>query len=359
MAPATLFVAISMSLNNAITPPDEGFALPATQFVEQPGPSPDTGFLPEIHVDDADQFGLQLTRRGLLATKHFHGRNREEAFISTRGLKQSPEKDDLYAQARFSAEREADLEAQIQDAFVPQHNPSQFLSPRAFFQSQLFGASNDAIGRRDKVSFALTPPGRGPVITYQGPELRQSDAKVFLALLNMLRDIRLGTLVSIDPESVCIALYRRYNGGTRNQLREHIQRLQHGLIITDKFSVQLCLCFEYPSHGSWSVALDARIVELFRVSPKVWLSMQVRLTLPEGLATWLYCYIQCQTRLIPYPISKIREMCGSTSKPAAFTNSLRAALKILAERNIIDAGWSLRKKEVRWQKARALAADIA
>lgn len=121
-------------------------------------------------------------------------------------------------------------------------------------------------------------------------------------------------------------------------------------IITDKYSVQLCLGFEYPKFGGWTVALHRHIVELFRVSPQVWLSMELRLSLPEGLTTWLYAYIESQTRLIPTKIPRLQELCGSDSGQRAFSNSLRLAMKELARRNIVEPGWSIRRGEVRWMK---------
>ena len=195
------------------------------------------------------------------------------------------------------------------------------------------------------------PSSQGkPYIRYSGPELRQSDARVFLALLHMLRDVRVGTQVTMQPEPVCVALFGRYDGNSRRQLRTHIQRLQKGLIITDKYSVQLCLGFEYPNFGGWSVALDRHIVELFRVSPQAWLSIELRLRLPEGLTTWLYAFIESQTRLIPMKIARLQELCGSDSGERAFGNSLRLAMKEIARTGIIEAGWSLRRGQVRWMK---------
>jgi hypothetical protein len=155
---------------------------------------------------------------------------------------------------------------------------------------------------------------------------------------------------TLRPEAVCRCLFGRYDGNARRQLREHIQRLQQGLLISETFSVQLCQAFEYPKTGPWTVALDRHIIKLFSVSPEAWLPLQERLSLPEGMATWLYGFISSQTKLIPMRLTTLKELCGSEASGKAFSNRTRDALKLLACLGAIDAGWSLKDGEVRWRK---------
>ncbi|MDO8450361.1 MAG: hypothetical protein Q7T10_16300 [Rhodoferax sp.] len=307
---------------------------------------------PDVTIDSANPSEPLLTRRGVLHTKRGFSARREDAFNDLRGLKPSPEKHALYQEIRFYVEEEAELERRLQEFFIPQHGPTQFLSPRAFFQCALFNARSRSVERQLNVELELPVVLGTPSIRYSGPELRQSDGRVFLALMHMLRDVQAGTRVTLQPEPVCIALFGRYDGNSRKQLRIHIQRLQKGLILTGKFSVQLCLAFDYPSRGPWRVALHPHIVDLFRLSPRVWLSMPLRLTLSEGLSTWLYAFIESQTRLIPMNITTLRELSGSDSGERAFVNSMRLALQELTRRDIIEPGWSLRQGQVRWMKKR-------
>lgn len=306
--------------------------------------------LPTGIFDELNEFGKPLTRSGVLAEKKQLGLQRELTFIETKGMKQSIEKNALYKAIRAYKDAEDALEERLNDDFIPQHSPSQFLGPRSFFQSRLFGASNDSIARQINVEFPLASSQGKPFITYRGPELRQSDALVFLAILHMLRDVIVGTKVCLEPQQVCVALFGRYDGNSRRQLREHVQRLQTGLIITDKYTVQLCLGFEHPRFGLWSVALHPHIIELFKLSPEVWFPIPVWLSLRRGLTTWLFTYIQSQTKLIPTNITHILEMCGSKSALDAFTNSLRNALKELARLEIIAPGWSLKNGRIHWMK---------
>lgn len=308
--------------------------------------------LPEVLIDCANPGEPLLTRRGVLKTKQDLSVLRADTANELRGMKQSPERADLYKVIRGFAEEESDLENRLEQHFIPQHGPNQFLSPRAFFQSSLFNAQGRSVVRQTNVELEFLGAAGKPMLRYSGPELRQSDGRVFLTLLHMLRDIQVGTRVILQPDAVCIALFGRYDGNSRKQLLSHIQRLQKGLLLTDSFSVQLCQEFDFPKRGPWRVALHPHIVELFRVSPKVWLSMPMRLSLPEGLPTWLYAYIESQTRLIPMQISTLRALSGSDSGERAFINNMRLALRELASRGVLESGWSLRGGQVRWMKKR-------
>lgn len=308
--------------------------------------------LPSVLIDSDHPSEALLTRIGVIQTKRELGQRRGDTANEVRGLKASPERDALYRQIQAFADEEQALEWRLQEHFIPQHGLNQFLSPRAFFQSSLFNARSRSLARQPAIELTLPTPQGGPTLRYSGPELRQSDGRVFLALLHMLRDVQAGTRVTLQPDQVCIALFGRYDGNARKQLLTHIQRLQKGLILTERFSVQLCQEFDYPRRGPWRVALHPRIAELFRVSPKVWLSMNLRLELAEGLPTWLYAFIESQQRLIPMPIAKLRALSGSDSGERAFVNTLRLGLQELARRGIIEPGWSLRSGQVRWMKKR-------
>lgn len=308
--------------------------------------------LPDVWIDEGDPDDIKLTRRGVLQAKRRSEAGRAEAYKEYRGLSACPEKEELQRAIRAYADSAQYLESQLKAEFVPMHGPEQLISPRNFFVSPLFHVRSKKLARQKHVELTLpNSVGRLPV-RYAGPELRQCDGRVFLALLHMLRDVRVGTAVTIQADAMCRAIFGGYDGANRKRLREHIQRLQQGLLIFENFSVQLCLRFDFPTSGPWTVSLDPKIVELFRVSPEVWLSVEVRLSLPEGLATWLYTYIASQTRLIPMKLSTLRDLCGSEAGERGFLNRFRDAMKVLAKRGLIDTGWSVARGEVRWLKRR-------
>ncbi len=262
----------------------------------------------------------------------------------------SPERNELYREIQANIEEQNRLESLLEQGFVPQHSPQQLISPRAFFVSPLFRVCSKRLERARDLSLELKGSSGQLLFRYNGPELRQSDGLVFMALLNLVRDVRAGETVSFHAEDLCRAIFRRYDGPARAQLRDHIKRLQRGLIEFDRVSVQLCLRFEFPSKGPWSVALDRDIVRLFMQSPQVWLDMPRRQALPEGLTTWLYSFIESQTRLIPMPVGTLRQLCGSDASDESFPRTLRLALRELNEHGVIDKGWKVAAGMVHWRK---------
>lgn len=306
--------------------------------------------LPTISLEYHDVGEDIRTRPGTIAAKRIQESLRQQAAKELRRARSPDEKSQLYQEIQGRTNQAAFLEYQLQANFIPPHTQEQFLGPRIFFVSPLFRVRSTKEARQHHIELRLPVPIGRPEIRYKGPELRQSDGVVFLALLHMLRDVRAGLAVTLRPEAVCRSLFGRYDGNARRQLREHIQRLQQGLLISETFSVQLCQAFEYPKTGAWTVALDRHIIKLFSVSPEVWLPLHQRLSLPEGMATWLYGFISSQTKLIPMRLTTLRELCGSEANNKAFCNRTRDALKLLARLGAIDAGWSLKDGEVRWRK---------
>jgi hypothetical protein len=328
---------------------------PLGQAHSDPGPCPAPSAplsLPAVLIDAPDPEDEKLTRRGVLQAKRRTEAHRADAYKEYKPLQPGPEKQALHRQIQACAAEAQALERQLETHFVPLHGPGQLISPRTFFVSPLFHVRSKNLARQKHLELTLPTPVGHSVIRYEGPELRQCDSRVFLALLHMLRDVRVGTAVTLHAEPVCKALFGGYDGANRKRLRQHIQRLQKGLMIFEEFSVQLCLRFDYPKTGPWTVSLDPHIVQLFRISPEVWLSVEDRLSLPEGLATWLYAYIASQTRLIPMKLSTLRELCGSEASERGFLNRFRDAMHLLAQQGIIDTGWSIARGQVRWLKLR-------
>ena len=322
-------------------------------------PDRDLPFAAAVLVSDADaqEYGEQLTRSGLVSRKQTLRETRALASQQYRTAKQEPgEKSQAFSAIQDCVAEEARLEDLLSNAFLPQHGSSQLLSPRAMFVSPLFRVRSKRIARNEFVTFKMADPLGGVALGYRGPELRQSDGLVFMALLNLARDVKVGTTVSFSPEALCTVVFGRYDGPSRKSMREHIIRLQSALLIFKEFSVQMCQRFNYPSSGNWSVALDADLVRLFSGVPFVWLQLEHRLGLPEGLATWLYAFIESQTRLIPTKVDTLRELCGSDATVKSFTGSLREALACLAARNVIANGWTVADGSVRWMKRSSPAA---
>lgn len=327
---------------------------PTPQSTDKPAPVADVrrmpGAIDNVYIGFEGPNARALTRLGLIEQKRECEIARADASSSLRRRNiPGSEKSELYGRLQACRDEEIRLEELLQTRLLPQHGPSQFIGPRAFLRSSLFRVAGKQCVRADSTSLVLV---QHPHVVYRGPELRQSDGLVFIALLHIARDVLMGTPVSFLPESVCRTVFGRYDGNSRRQLLEHIQRLQSGVVVFERFSVQLCLRFDYPSRGRWTVALDPDLLALFEDHAHVWLDVETRTQLPAGLATWLYGYIRSQTRLIPTRLDVLREASGSDASPKAFMNGMRLALKELVNRGVIESGWILGDGTIRWMKGR-------
>lgn len=188
-------------------------------------------------------------------------------------------------------------------------------------------------------------------VRFAGPELRQDDGLVFVVLLNLCRDYRVGKQACFNVARMTTLLWGNYSGQTRKRLKDCVQRLQRSTIEFPEFTVQLVQHFGHPKRGDWCVALHRSIVALFERERYVWLDLPTRLRLGDGLTSWLYGYICSQTTLIPWSIDDLRERCGSSACSKTFREMLSNALKQLALEGVIDSGWWLDDKKVHWRKA--------
>lgn len=300
-----------------------------------------------------DDEGELATRERVHEKRDSMKRCRDEVAAEARQRKALPGvcDDSLFKEVAFYNQKMDELEGLLTSNYLPQHSPQQLISPRVFFVSPLFRVASRAAERSREIEITLADDGNGRTTTYSGPELRQEEGLVFMALINMVRDLKVGTTASFSPSELCVALFDRYDGPTRKRLKDYIRRLQRGVIVTHEFSVQLCLRFEYPQKGPWSVVLDKDIVRLF-ANTHIWLDLNTRRELPDGLATWLYAYIESQSSLIPTSIQTIQQLCGADASGCerAFANTLRRALEHLKEHGVIEPGFRVKGGKIHWKK---------
>lgn len=293
------------------------------------------------------------TRAALMACREDLHVQAVELARDAQGLPSAnPQKANLFRGVQDRHAAKAHLETVLATGFLPAHGAHQLLSPRLFFVSPLFRVASKRTKRGPVTELELKSQDGGLLMRYSGPELRQSDGLVFMALLNLAKDTRVSEPVAFPVEDMCRRVFGRYDGPTRNLLRSYIQRLQRGLLEFEEFSVQLCQRFDHPARGSWTVRLDKDIVAVFQRSSEVWMDFGKRLALSEGLASWLYGFVESQTRLIPMKAATLRELCGSDASEDSFLRTLRLALHQLSEQGVLDAGWSVQGGLVRWMKKR-------
>lgn len=314
--------------------------------------------LPEVFIEASSADDQIQTRDGVLAQKKQFTELRRMSYNEMRGKSASKEKDDLRKAIEACAYEAAKLEDELKYAFLAQHGRKQLFAPSEFFVSPLFRVCSRAATRKLHCEVPLqSKPGRVD-IRYQGPELRQSDGRVFLALLHVMRDIRVGVPANFHAEPMCKALFGRYDGNSRAMLREHLRRLTNAVVNAGELRVLLCLSFDDPSTGPWNITLDPGLIRLFEMTRDSWMRMAPRFRLVDGLSTWLLGYVESQTKLIPTHIAKLHKLTGSDASHKAFKNRLRIALGHLAQEKIIETGWSMRNEQVRWLKTRHAPAPL-
>jgi len=245
------------------------------------------------------------------------------------------------------------LEGRLANDFIHLHGPSQFLGNRELLTSPIFNIRNPKSPRSEQVEILLNRRKEGN-IKYQGPELRQDDGQVFMALLNIARDVRVGKSVGFSPQRVCESLWGYYDGASRSRLKLTISRLQSAILQFPTFRVQLVQRFDFPQRGLWSVSLDTDIVQLFTKQSVVWLDQSQRHSLKNGLATWLYGYIRSQTKLIPTKVESLRLLCGSEGALDGFRESLKVAMGVMSGEQVVDIGWHIDRHDMlHWRKLRS------
>jgi len=266
----------------------------------------------------------------------------------------TPEASDAFQELRHGLDEAQHIDDDVKDGWVPQHSPLQLISPQHLLMSSVFSAKGRQVPREREVRIVFAHTTQGDAV-YEGPELRQADSLVMMGLVNMVRDLRVGTLIEFDPAEMCRWLFRRYDGPNRLKLRESIQRLQKALLKYPAFSVHLVERFDYPSAGPWQVRLEPGIVSMFQQSLTIWLDFETRLALPEGLTTWLLGYVESQTKLIPTPLERLQELCGSETKDLkSFRGVLARSLNCLVAADVVDCGWHFKQNRLHWRKSRAV-----
>lgn len=268
----------------------------------------------------------------------------------------STEKSELWNQRRAVQEVVDGMQLILDEEFIYMHSSSQLVGNRFIFRSPLFNVRNQNVTRNARIRLSLPLDGETTVL-YEGPELRQDDLLVFMALLNIARDVRLGKAVGFSAQHVCLTLWGYYDGPVRARLQKMISRLQEAILSFPTFRVQLIQRFDFPKKGLWSVRLDADIVKLFPCKKKkevdevVRLDLEQRLSLTSGLASWLYGYIRSQSTLIPTKVERLRQLSGSGGKLDGFRSSLITAMGVLAAARLVYAGWHIDRYDMlRWLK---------
>lgn len=173
-------------------------------------------------------------------------------------------------------------------------------APNEIVRSSLFTARNRNKARANLKQAVVGMVGKGE-ITYTGEELRQDDETVWFQLIHLAREKGLDTPFQFTPYHFCISLNWPLTGQSYDHLEECMTRLQATSLkmrfqrLGTDISLSMLPIFQAKRRktgdgGLWTVQMHDELVFLFSEFQYTRVDWQQRLSLPEGVATWLHAY---------------------------------------------------------------------
>lgn len=205
--------------------------------------------------------------------------------------------------------------------------------PNELARSALFNVRNERGATADRAYYEDVPVvvyGDGS-ISYRGQELRQSDLDVWLQVLHLAREQKLGDWVEFTPYSFLKALGRSTSSDAYDRLREHLSRLQatslafYSSRLTEGVSVSLVRRFEWKMPDGtrlpqWRVWIEPEMRTLFDDRYVTLLQQDIRHRL-GAMAKWLHGFYASHADPFPVKVATLWQSCGSSAKTlSAFRN---------------------------------------
>lgn len=229
-------------------------------------------------------------------------------------VKTSPGSAFLQRKLADVSRRRAELAQSAQDQYsqLPIWPDAVRCLPNEVLRSALFNAQNNKKVRQylDRAQIAVIGDG---YVTYTGMELRQIDELVWLQLVHLAREHPAGNFVEFTPHAFCRSIGWSTSGRDYERLRECLTRLQAtsleiGSNRLGKIGVALSMLPKFqwregadgPSLSKYRVTIDPDLVRLFEDAQYTQMEWEQRLSLPDGIATWLHGYFASHRS--PYPI---------------------------------------------------------
>ena len=245
---------------------------------------------------------------------------------------------------------------------LPLWHDAQRGAPNEILRSALFNARNTKTARVMLKDEVIASIGEG-VISYRGEELRQTDQAVWLQLIHLAQNRPVEEMIEFTPYAFCKAINWSVNGQAYDRLRECIARMQAtGLRVYSKrlgkgVSLSMIPLFEYEDPSSkqklarWRVRLPIELIELFGGECYTRLEWAQRLSLPNGLGSWLHSYLA--THRTPHPIllETIKSGAGLTCQNRELRRLVEGALNDLKKCGFLKE-YSIEDQTVKFVRAK-------
>lgn len=229
---------------------------------------------------------------------------------------------------------------------LPEWNRDQRGIPNALARSALFCVGNVRGKERRYFDRELIAATSGITLVYTGRELRQDDQDVFLQVLHMAKEQKLGEDIKFTAWSMILVLDWAKHIDSYERLSACMIRMKAtALCLTVEnragarmsFTGSLMGEFDWRETGSdeplreWTVSLERKIVQLFAPDTYSLLNWRTRLDLPP-LAQHLYSYYSTHKEPFPVGTELLHKISGSKIKELRkFRYELKAALALLVK----------------------------
>lgn len=237
------------------------------------------------------------------------------------------------------------------DDSLPLWQQSYRALPNAIARSALFNTANlRSGGDREYCNAVEVAATKGILITYTGEELRQDDEDVFLQVLHLAKEQKLGEDISFTANSMIVSLEWIRSGESFRRLHQCMRRMKATAIeLTVEtptggkvgFSGSLLSSFQWredetddPSR-EWKVSLEKNIVKLFDPTAYSLIHWNTRLSL-SPLARWLHSYYSTHKEPFPVKVNTLHKLTASKAKELrTFRAKLKLALTTLVEKGFL------------------------
>ena len=222
--------------------------------------------------------------------------------------------------------------------------------PNALARSALFTVTR--AGERKQFKNDVVASSQDITLVYTGEELRQDDEDVFLQVLHIAKEQRLGENISFSANSMIEVLGWTRNTGSYVRLDASLKRmtgmllqlavrlpdgsyLRYGGSLISEFTVRERLDADDKTIQLWVVSLHKTIVKLFDPQAFSLIHWPTRKTLTP-VTKWLHTYYSTHKAPFPVKVDTLRRAMASEIKATkSFRYELKVALKVLVENGFL------------------------
>ena len=279
---------------------------------------------------------------GQLARERAHGKY----IAAEQGQAYKPSYNEKVADAQAKAERKqakaAAKAAKMKLRLPFQLFASSYAQARDVLCSGLF---RTGIGPRiEFIKKEILVSAAGGTIRHSGPELRQDDGGVFMALLAKTRGDVLTKTVSFCPRALVKEMGREAKHGHYSiaHLRECIERLQSSTLAIKQGNSFLNVVMVPRFNGDsqlWTVRFDDTVARLFRADEKhpTYINIKQRAQLTDGMQTMLQGYFFAMWEEHEFSLVGLHTFSKSAMSMKVFGREVRKALPRLVAAGVIKS----------------------